>query len=119
VYKDWLSWRDFLGYGEGKPPVGTFLVFEEAREVVRAQNFSGQEEVRCHSFDSSLSKAVVKEQLMATHTAFHPGQPTEHSTAVGVGVAVADMGRPAVGSTVRPGPHLRKQGLGGLVRLAG
>ena len=71
VYKkDWLSWRDFLGYGEGKPPVGTFLVFEEAREVARAQQFSGQQEVRRRPFDSSLSKAVVKEQLMATHTAF-------------------------------------------------
>jgi hypothetical protein len=71
VYKkDWVSWRDFLGYGEGKPPVGTFMVFEEAREVVRAKEFSGQEEVRRRPFDSSLSKAVVKEQLMATHTAF-------------------------------------------------
>ena len=34
VYKkDWVSWPDFLGYGEGKPKRGTFLVFEEAREV--------------------------------------------------------------------------------------
>jgi hypothetical protein len=56
----WVSWPDWLGYGVGKPPVGTFLVFEEAREVVRAQKFSGQEEVRRHPFDSSLSKAVVK-----------------------------------------------------------
>jgi hypothetical protein len=54
VYKkDWVSWRDFLGYGEGKLPVGTFLVFEEAREVVRAKEFSGQEEVRRHPFDLS------------------------------------------------------------------
>jgi hypothetical protein len=61
VYKkDWVSWPDWLGYCEGKPPVGTFLVFEEAREVVRAQNFSGKEEVRSHPFDSCLSKAVVK-----------------------------------------------------------
>ena len=55
--KDWVSWRDFLGYGEGKPPVGTFLVFEEAREVARTQQFSGQQEVRRRLFDSSLSKA--------------------------------------------------------------
>jgi len=33
--KGWLSWRDWLGYGEGLPPVGTFLVFEEARAIVR------------------------------------------------------------------------------------
>ena len=60
VYKkDWVSWPDFLGYGEGKPPVGTFLVFEEAREVVRAQQFSSWEEVRRHPFGSCLSKAVV------------------------------------------------------------
>ena len=113
--KDWVSWRDFLGYGEGKPPVGTFLVFEVAREVVRAQNFSGQEEVRRHPFDSSLSKAVVKEQLMATHTALHPGQPTEHSSAAFVGVAVAGMGRSTVGCAAESEPHIRKQGLGGLV----
>ena len=58
--KDWVSWRDFLGYGEGKPPVGTFLVFEEAREVARAKEFANKEEVRRRPFDSSLSKAVVK-----------------------------------------------------------
>jgi hypothetical protein len=44
-----------LGYGEGKPPAGTFLVFEEAREVARAQNFSNKEEVRSHLFESCLS----------------------------------------------------------------
>jgi hypothetical protein len=56
VYKkDWVSWPDFLGYGEGKPPAGTFLVFEEAREVARAQNFSNKEEVRSHLFESCLS----------------------------------------------------------------
>ena len=54
-----MSWRDFLGYGEGKPPVGTFLVFEEAREVARAKEFASEQEVRSHPFDSSLSKAVV------------------------------------------------------------
>ena len=109
--KDWVSWRDFLGYGEGKPPVGTFLVFEEAREVARAKNFSSLLEVR-HPFDSSLSKAVVKEQLMATHTALHPGQPTEHSSAAFVGVAVADMGRPTVGCAVKPERRIRGRGLG-------
>ena len=36
-----------------------FLSFEEAREVVRAQEFASQEEVRRHPFDSSLSTAVV------------------------------------------------------------
>ena len=107
-----MSWRDFLGYGEGKPPVGTFLVFEEAREVARAQQFSGQQEVRRRPFDSSLSKAVVIEQLMATHTAPHPGQPTEHSLAAGVGVAVAGMERSTVGCAVKPGRHIRERGLG-------
>jgi hypothetical protein len=107
-----VSWRDFLGYGEGKPPVGTFLVFEEAREVARAQQFSSWQEVRSHPFDSSLSKAVVKEQLMATHTAPHPGQPTEHSSAAFVGVAVAGMERPTVECSVRPEPHIRGRGLG-------
>jgi hypothetical protein len=62
VYKkDWVSWRDFLGYGEGKLPVGTFLVFEAAREVARTQKISNWEEVRRHPFDPSLSKAVVSE----------------------------------------------------------
>jgi hypothetical protein len=113
VYKkDWLSWPDWLGSGEGKPPVGTFLVFEEAREVVRAKEFSSWEEVRRRPFDSSLSKAVVKEQLMATHTALHPGQPTEHSSAAFVGVAVAGMGRSTVGCAIAPGPHIRERGLG-------
>jgi hypothetical protein len=51
--KDWVSWRDFLGYGEGKLPVGTFLSFEEAREVARTQQFSSVEEVRSHPFDST------------------------------------------------------------------
>jgi hypothetical protein len=61
VYKkDWVSWPDWLGYGEGKPPVGTFLVFEAAREVARAKEFANKEEVRRRPFDSSLSKAVVK-----------------------------------------------------------
>jgi hypothetical protein len=59
VYKGWVSWRDWLGYGEGKPPVGTFLVFEKAREVARTQQFSSAKEVRRRPFDSSLSKAVV------------------------------------------------------------
>jgi hypothetical protein len=54
-----VSWRDFLGYGEGKPPVGTFLVFEAARKVVRTQQFASAEQVRRRPFDSSLSKAVV------------------------------------------------------------
>ena len=47
VYKDegWLSWRDFLGYGEGQLPVGDFLPFEEAREVARAQQMYCQEQV--------------------------------------------------------------------------
>ena len=89
-----------------------FLSFEAAREVVRAKEFSGAEEVRRHPFDSSLSKAVVKEQLMATHTALHSGQPTEQSTAVGVDVAVADMGRPTVGCSVKPERNVRERGLG-------
>jgi len=33
--KGWLSLRDWLGTGKGAAPVGTFLPFEEAREVVR------------------------------------------------------------------------------------
>ena len=107
-----MSWPDWLGSGEGKPPVGTFLVFEEAREVVRTQQFSSVEEVRRRPFDSSLSKAVVKEQLMATHTALHPGQPTEHSSAAFVGVAVACMERPTVGCAISPIHHICKRGLG-------
>jgi hypothetical protein len=113
VYKkDWVSWPDWLGYCEGKPPVGTFLVFEEAREVARAQKISGQQEVRRRPFDSSLSKAVVKEQLMATHTAPHSGQPTEHSSAAFVGVAVVCMERPTVGCAINPIHHIRGRGLG-------
>ena len=57
AYKNegWVSWVDWLG----KPPVGTFLVFEAAREVARTQKISNWEEVRRHPFDSSLSTAVV------------------------------------------------------------
>jgi hypothetical protein len=76
--------------------------------VARAKNFSSLLEVRRHPFDSSLSKAVVKEQLMATHTALHSGQPTEQSTAVGVDVAVEGVGRSTVGCSVKPGPHIRE-----------
>jgi hypothetical protein len=50
----WVSWPDWLGYGEGKHKQARgkdFLSFEEAREVVRAEEFSGQEEVRRHPFD--------------------------------------------------------------------
>ena len=68
-----MSWPDWLSYGEGKPKQARgkdFLSFEEARELARKQNMRGKEEVRRRPFDSSLSKAVVKEQLMATHTAF-------------------------------------------------
>ena len=54
MYKnDWVSWPDWLGYGEGKTPAGTFLVFEVAREVVRAKQFANKGEVRSHLFDSS------------------------------------------------------------------
>jgi hypothetical protein len=36
AYKDkWVSYRDWLGYGEGKPESDEFLAFEEAREIVR------------------------------------------------------------------------------------
>jgi hypothetical protein len=55
AYKNegWVSWADWLGYGVGQLPVGTFLSFEEAREVVRAKEFSGVKEVRRRPFDSS------------------------------------------------------------------
>ena len=37
TYKgEWVSWRDWLGYGEGEPKSDEFLPFEEAREIVRA-----------------------------------------------------------------------------------
>jgi len=36
AYEDqWVSWRDWLGYGEGEPKHDEFLTFEEAREIVR------------------------------------------------------------------------------------
>ena len=36
AYKDkWVSYRDWLGYGEGEPESDEFLAFEEAREIVR------------------------------------------------------------------------------------
>ena len=36
AYKgEWVSWRDWLGYGEGEPKYDEFLAFEEAREIVR------------------------------------------------------------------------------------
>jgi hypothetical protein len=36
AYKNegWVSWADWLGYGVGQLPRGTFLPFEEARELV-------------------------------------------------------------------------------------
>jgi hypothetical protein len=38
TYKDkgWVSWADWLGYGEGEPKSNEFLPFEKAREIVRA-----------------------------------------------------------------------------------
>ena len=36
AYKDkWVSWTDWLGYGEGEPKYDEFLAFEDAREIVR------------------------------------------------------------------------------------
>ena len=45
-YKDkgWVSWRDWLGYGEGEPPRDEFLPFEEAREMVRELGLGGQKQ---------------------------------------------------------------------------
>jgi hypothetical protein len=46
AYKNegWVSWADWLGYGVGQLPVGTFLVFEEARELVWEQRLRTQKQ---------------------------------------------------------------------------
>jgi hypothetical protein len=69
-------------------------------------------QMRCVTQHHRISSDPVKEQLMATHTAPHPGQPTEASSAAGVGVAVAGMERPTVGCAITPRPHIRGRGLG-------
>ena len=40
----WLSYPDWLGYGEGKPGRGTFLAFEEARAIVWEEGLVSQEQ---------------------------------------------------------------------------
>jgi hypothetical protein len=46
TYKNegWVSWPDFLGYDEGKPLRGTFLKFEEARDLVWAVGLTSKKE---------------------------------------------------------------------------
>ena len=42
TYKgQWMSWADWLGYGEGEPKRDEFLAFEEAREIVREVGLKG------------------------------------------------------------------------------
>eukprot|EP00241_Pyramimonas_parkeae_P011274 CAMPEP_0114260140 /NCGR_PEP_ID=MMETSP0058-20121206/20300_1 /TAXON_ID=36894 /ORGANISM="Pyramimonas parkeae, CCMP726" /LENGTH=196 /DNA_ID=CAMNT_0001375299 /DNA_START=413 /DNA_END=1000 /DNA_ORIENTATION=- len=42
----WLSWRDWLGYGQGLGPVGEFLPFEEARRQVQEARLAGWDDWR-------------------------------------------------------------------------
>jgi len=45
TYKDnWVSWPDWMGYGEGEPKRDEFLPFEEAREIVRKEGLGSQKE---------------------------------------------------------------------------
>jgi hypothetical protein len=46
AYKNegWVSWADWLGYGVGQLPVGTFLSFEEARELARKEGLRTKEQ---------------------------------------------------------------------------
>ena len=45
TYKgEWVSWPDWLGYGEGEPKSDEFLAFEEAREVVRKLGLKSTEQ---------------------------------------------------------------------------
>jgi hypothetical protein len=48
AYKNegWVSWADWLGYGVGQPPVGTFLSFEEARELVWNEGLTTRQQWR-------------------------------------------------------------------------
>ena len=48
AYKNegWVSWADWLGYGVGQPPVGTFLSFEEARELMWKEGLRTQKQWR-------------------------------------------------------------------------
>ena len=41
---EWLSWRDWLGYGEGQTAMNTFLEFEVARESVWEVGLKSQEQ---------------------------------------------------------------------------
>jgi hypothetical protein len=43
-HKGWLSWADWLGYGEGQPKSNEFLPFEEAREIVRTVGLKSQKQ---------------------------------------------------------------------------
>jgi hypothetical protein len=48
TYKNegWVSWADWLGYGVGQLPRGTFLSFEEARELVWKEGLRTKEQWR-------------------------------------------------------------------------
>merc|ERR1712216_14948 len=44
--KGWVSWQDWLGYGEGRLPSNEFLPFEDARQYVRDLRLTGAREYR-------------------------------------------------------------------------
>ena len=58
----WVSWADWLGYGEGKPQRArvSFLPFEQARALVRLQGFSMAAQVRAGNGLSEGPVAVVQ-----------------------------------------------------------
>lgn len=111
-----MSWPDWLGYGEGKPPAGTFLVFEDARGHVRDQRFSSRVEVRVRFAFSSLGFGL---QGFLSGWGFGLVAVPEFTSTRGGVVAVGGVAPPAGGCAITPGPHVRARGLGLLGRLVG
>jgi hypothetical protein len=62
----WVSWADWLGYGEGKPQRArvSFLPFEQARALVRLQGFSMAAQVSWERFERGASRRCAAAPLV-------------------------------------------------------
>jgi hypothetical protein len=105
----WVSWPDWLGYCEGKPKRGSFLPFEEARELVRQEQLRNQAQVRRHPSASAADGSPVSREEYPQLTNRRPGW----------GVAVAGVARPTGLCALEPAYHVCPPGLAVVGGLAG
>jgi hypothetical protein len=105
TYKNegWVSWADWLGYGVGQLPRGTFLSFEEARELVWLEGLTTYEQWKEWCDACSLSSVFESHRLLLANT----GGPQ-----VQVGQATGDGAKPA-------GHNVCGRGVAVVGRLAG